>query len=86
MIPEDEIDPNATLKHKDSVINVSDTDIQKCEMDLQQQMGVSILFLNYHGIAIDRVREMIISALDRSIEHYKDEDILGAFKEDVNNV
>jgi len=74
------------LKHKDSVINVSDTDIQKCEMDLQRQMGVSILFLNYHGVAMDRGREMIIGALDRSIEHYKDEDILGAFKEKVNNV
>lgn len=74
------------MKHKDSVINVSDTDIQKCEMDLQRQMGVSILFLNYHGVAMDRVREMIIGALDRSIEHYKDEDILGAFKEKVNNV
>ena len=74
------------MRHKDSVINVSEKDVQKCEMDLQQQMGVSILFLNYHGVAIDRVREMIISALDRSIEHYKDEDILGAFKEDVNNV
>ena len=74
------------MRHKDSVINVSEKDIRKCEEDLQQQMGVSILFLNYHGVAIGRVREMIIDALDRSIEHYEEEDILKTFKEEVNNV
>ena len=74
------------MRHKDSVIDVSEEDVQKCEMKLQEQMGVSILFLNYHGVAMDRVREMIIDALDRSIEHYEEEDILKTFKEEVNNV
>ena len=74
------------MKHKDSVINVSKKDVIKCETDLQHQMGVSILFLNYHGVAIGRVREMIIDSLDRSIEHYEEEDILGTFKKEVNNV
>ena len=80
------LDWRLKMKHKISLGNVSEADIRKCEEDLQHQMGVSILFLNYHGVAIDRVREMIIDALDRSIEHYEDADILKTFKEKINNV
>jgi hypothetical protein len=74
------------MKYKGSVIDVSEADVKKCELDLMDQMGVSILFLNYHGVAIERVRELMIDSLDRSLQYYKDENILDEFKEKMKNV
>ena len=57
-------------------MNKEEIELGKCEEDLLNNLVVSILFMNSNGIAIPRVREMVIDALDRAIEFYIREDVL----------
>ena len=57
-------------------MNKEEIELGKCEEDLLNNLVVSILFMNAHGMAIPRVREMIIDALDRAIRFYMDENVL----------
>ena len=67
-------------------MNKQERDLQKCEHDLIDQIVTSILFLNHNGIAMERVREMIDSVVDRAFEFYAAEDVLEGFKKEMKKI
>ena len=67
-------------------MNKQERDLQKCEHDLIDQTVTSILFLNHNGIAMERVREMIDSVVDRAFEFYAAEDVLEGFKKEMKKI